>query len=98
MLGGYEGFPGQHIGEHRGDREAYASLTSTLAVIGPVEFRLTGAAGKAANGGPALPDGRWEVGARTGLGVKTPIGSIRVEYGRARGGRDAMFVRLGEWF
>lgn len=98
MLGGYDGFPGLHIGERRGDREAYGALTATMALVGPVEWRLTGALGRTATGGSALPGGRWEFGGRTGLGVLTPIGSIRVEYGRARGGRDAMFVRLGEWF
>ncbi len=98
MLGGFDGFPGLHIGERRGDREAYASLTATVALAGPIELRLSGAGGRAALGGPALPGGTWEFGGRTGLGVKTPIGSIRVEYGRARGGRDGMFVRLGEWF
>ncbi len=99
ILGGYEGFPGLHIGEHRGDREAYVSLAATYRLIGVVNLRVEGAAGQTANGGPAVPpSGQWEYGGRFGLSANTPIGPIRVEYGRARGGRDAMFVRLGEWF
>jgi NTE family protein len=98
MLGGYEGFPGLHIGEFRGDRELYGGLAFSYALIGPVAVRLETAAGRTALGGPVWPGGRWEFGARAGLTTETPIGAIRVEYGRARGGRDAMFVRLGEWF
>lgn len=98
MLGGYEGFPGLHIGELRGDRELYAGLAAIYTLVGPLVLRIEGAAGQTARGGPAVPRGRWELGARAGLAAETPIGSIRAEYGRARGGRDAMFVRLGEWF
>lgn len=98
MLGGYEGFPGLHVGELRGDREVYTGLAATYAVAGPLAIRIESAAGRIALGGPAVPGGRWEFGVRAGLSAATPIGSIRVEYGRARGGRDGMFVRLGEWF
>jgi hypothetical protein len=98
MLGGYEGFPGLLIGEFRGDREAYTALAASYTLAGPLVFRIEGAAGRTAVGGPAVPDGRWQLGARAGFAAETPIGSFRVEYGRARGGRDGMFVRLGEWF
>ncbi len=98
MLGGYEGFPGLLIGEFRGDREVYSGLSASYRFAGPLVVRVEGAAGRTAQGGPAVPGGRWELGARAGFGADTPIGSIRVEYGRARGGRDGMFVRLGEWF
>ncbi len=98
MLGGYEGFPGLHIGEFRGDREIYSGLSASYRLTGPLLFRIEGAAGRTAQGGPAIPDGRWELGARAGFAAETPIGSMRVEYGRARGGRDGIFVRLGEWF
>ncbi len=98
MLGGYEGFPGLLIGEFRGDREIYAALSASYSLTGPLVFRVEGAAGRTAVGGPAVPHGSWQLGARAGFAAETPIGSIRVEYGRARGGRDGMFVRLGEWF
>jgi hypothetical protein len=98
MLGGYEGFPGLLIGEFRGDREIYTALSASYALTGPLVFRVEGAAGRTAQGGPAVPRGSWQLGVRAGFAAETPIGSIRVEYGRARGGRDGMFVRLGEWF
>lgn len=98
MLGGTEGFPGLNIGELRGDRELYASITVAHRLLGPVEARFTGASGQAAYGGPTLPRGRWQAGGRVGLAAETPIGPIRVEYGVARGERNGFFVRLGDWF
>lgn len=97
-LGGFDGFPGLHIGERRGNREAYSGLTADLRLLGPVALRVEGALGQTAVDGPALPEGRWELGGRVGLGVETPVGPIRAAYGIARGGRKEFFVRLGEWF
>jgi len=97
-LGGMDGFPGLNIGERKGDRELLARLVVARRVVGPVELRLTGASGQTALGGPTLPRGRWWAGGRVGLGSETPIGPIRVEYGVTRGGRNNVFVRLGEWF
>ncbi len=98
MLGGYDGFPGLHVGELRGTREALGGLSAAVTLVGPLEARLEGAFGQVAAGGPAFPTGTWEYGGRIGLGAKTPVGPVRVEYSRARGGRDMMYVRLGEWF
>ena len=98
MLGGYDGFPGLHVGELRGTREALGGLSTAVALAGPLEALLEGAVGQVATGGDAFPSGTWEYGGRIGLGARTPVGPIRVEYSLARGGRDMMFVRLGEWF
>lgn len=98
VLGGFDGFPGERIGERRGNREAYAGLTATIRAFGPVALRAQGAIGQTALGGPAFPRRRWELGGRVGLGLDTPVGPIRLEYGLARGGRKEFFVRLGEWF
>lgn len=98
MLGGWDGFPGFHIGEQRGDREAYAGLAGTVKLAGPLSFRVEGAIGQVASGGPAVPEGDWEIGGRAGFNVETPIGPIRLEYGIEQGGRDEFFVRVGEWF
>jgi outer membrane translocation and assembly module TamA len=98
VLGGWDGFPGYHIGEQRGDREAFAGLAGAVDLKGPLGLRVEVAIGKVANGGPAFPEGDWEVGGRAGFSVKTPIGPIRLEYGIEQGGRDEFFVRLGEWF
>ncbi len=49
-LGGDDGFPGLHLGERRGDREAYASLALSRAVVGPLRLRVLGAIGRTAVG------------------------------------------------
>jgi NTE family protein len=97
-LGGEDGFPGIHIGERRGDREAMADLMLTHPLLGPVLLNVEGAVGRAAAGGPLLDRKGWLAGVRAGLGVDTPVGPVRFEYGIATGGREAVFVRLGRWF
>jgi hypothetical protein len=97
-LGGTEGFPGLNIGEQRGNRELVTGLVLSRKVLGPVEFRVTGVTGKTAVGGPTLPGGRWDTGGRVGFAAETPIGPIRAEYGISRGGRNGVFLRIGEWY
>jgi NTE family protein len=46
VLGGEEGFPGFHLGEHRGNREASTSLALSRPVSGQVRLKLTGAVGR----------------------------------------------------
>jgi len=46
VLGGDGGFPGFHLGEHRGDREAFTSLAVSRPVMGQVRLKLTGAVGR----------------------------------------------------
>jgi hypothetical protein len=97
-LGGDDGFPGLHIGERRGDREAMAALLLTHALSGPLLARIEVAAGRSAVGGPLLDGLGWVGGVRAGLGAETPVGPVRIEYGRSTGGGEALFVRLGQWF
>ncbi|MEO7038776.1 MAG: hypothetical protein ABI446_01535, partial [Gemmatimonadaceae bacterium] len=97
-LGGDEGFPGLHIGERRGDREAYASTLFTYHVLGPLLLRLELAEGSMVTGGDLIPTRGWIFGARTGLGIDTPVGPIRAEYGYNSLHRGAVFVRVGRWF
>jgi len=97
-LGGSDGFPGLHIGERRGDREAMLGIMLTAPVRGPLLARLEIAGGRTATGGPLLDSDGWEAGVRAGLGAETPVGPVRFEYGLATRGRDALFVRLGRWF
>ena len=97
-LGGTDGFPGAHIGEVRGDREAMAGIAITVGVKGPLVVTAEAAAGRSAIGGPLLDSDGWMAGARAGIGADTPIGPMRVDYGRATGGREALRVRLGRWF
>ena len=97
-LGGDDGFPGLHIGERRGDREAYASTLFTYRVLGPLLVRLELAAGATAVGGDLAPRDGWLAGARAGLGLDTPVGPIRAEYGYNSVHRGTAFIRVGRWF
>jgi NTE family protein len=97
-LGGDDGFPGLHIGERRGDREALADVLLTYAIKGPFVARVELAAGRSAGGGPLVNSDGWLAGARAGIGAETPVGPVRFEYGVSTGGREAVFIRLGRWF
>jgi hypothetical protein len=96
-LGGDDGFPGLHIGERRGDREAMLGLTFAVPVMGPLLGRMEFAAGRTASGGPLLGDDGWVGGIRAGIGADTPVGPVRFEYGYSTEDRGAVFVRLGDW-
>lgn len=97
-LGGDDGFPGYHLGERRGDREAMAGLLFTVPLKGPLLARVELAAGGTDAHISRFPGGGWTAGVRAGLGADTPVGPVRFEYGVALRGRDALFVRLGRWF
>jgi NTE family protein len=96
-LGGQDGFPGLHIGERRGDREAMLGLMFTTPVKGPLLARVEVAGGRTATGGSLLGEDGWVGGLRAGLGADTPVGPVRFEYGLSTEGRGAVFVRLGDW-
>lgn len=97
-LGGDDGFPGYHLGERRGDREAMASVLFTLPVRGPLLARLELAAGGTDSRSDRFTGGGWTTGVRAGVGAETPVGPVRFEYGVALRGRNSLFVRLGHWF
>lgn len=97
-LGGEDGFPGLHLGERRGDREAFFSLALSRAVAGPLRIRVLGAVGRTAFAGGLFSRGGWLVGTRVGVGSDTPLGPVRVEYGWNDAGREALFLRVGRWF
>ncbi len=97
-LGGNDGFPGLHIGERRGDREAMLSFLIATPIKGPLLARVELAGGRSGAGGPLFDSEGWVAGVRAGIGAETPLGPVRFEYGVATGGRDALFVRLGRWF
>jgi NTE family protein len=97
-LGGDDGFPGYHLGERRGDREAMTSVLFTVPVRGPVLARLELAAGGTDAQSARFSGGGWTAGVRAGIGADTPVGPVRFEYGLALRGRSTLFVRLGRWF
>jgi hypothetical protein len=96
-LGGEEGFPGLHIRERRGGREAVLGLMFTAPIKGPLLGRIEFASGRTASGGSLLGDDGWVGGIRAGIGAETPLGSVRFEYGYSTEDRGAVFVRLGDW-
>jgi hypothetical protein len=97
-LGGNDGFPGLHIGERRGDREAMLSFLIATPIKGPLLARVELAGGRSGTGGAFIDSDGWVAGLRAGIGAETPLGPVRFEYGVATGGRDALFVRMGRWF
>jgi NTE family protein len=97
-LGGDDGFPGLHVGERRGNREALIGLMLTYELAGPFVARAELVSGRTRQGGGLVGSAGWLTGVRAGLGAHTPVGPVRVEYGVASTGRGAVFVRLGRWF
>jgi predicted acylesterase/phospholipase RssA len=97
-LGGDEGFPGLHLGERLGDREALVSVLLTYPLKRPFVGRLEFATGRSGVGGPLIDAEGWLAAARVGIGAETPVGPVRFEYGATTHGRGAVFVRLGRWF
>ena len=95
-LGGDEGFPGLHVAEIRGSREAFASIRTSHRIQGPIDLRIMVAAGRASS--PAAAASGWIGGARLGLGADTPAGTVDVAYGLSTSGRHALYLRLGQWF
>ncbi len=97
-LGGYEGFPGLHIGERRGDRELMAGARLAFPIKRPLQGSVELATGRNAFGGGLLDDDGWVGGARVGIGAETPVGPVRLEYGYSTEERGAVVVRLGVWY
>jgi NTE family protein len=97
-LGGDEGFPGLNVHELRGDRSLLASVQGTWPLQGQLSFRLLLAAGRSAVGGPFLDGEHWLGGIRAGVGIDSPLGPARIEYGFATNGHTNLLVRIGRWF
>ena len=95
-LGGDEGFPGLHVAETRGSREAFTAIRLGYPITGPIELRVTMAAGRAWT--PASGPTDWLGGIRLGLGTNTPAGPIDVAFGLSTTARHALYLRLGQWF
>jgi NTE family protein len=96
-LGGDDGFPGLHIGERRGDREAMLGVMFTMPIQRPLLGRIEFAGGRTARG-VGLMDNEWVGGVRAGIGADTPVGPVRFEYGYSTENRGALLLRLGRWF
>lgn len=97
-LGGAEGFPGLALGERRGSREVLAGIRLQYALGGGLFAEASGQGGAIAGEGGAVPVAPWLWGARIGFRADTPVGSLRVAYGRNSLGRGSVFVRVGSWW
>ena len=67
-------------------------------MMGPIEIRAEGVAGRIDRGGQLLSSDNWHAGARIGFGADTPLGPMRVDYEVTRDWRDALRVRMGRSF
>lgn len=98
-LGDKEGFAGMRINAGLGGREAMASLDAGYALFGPLRLQVTGMAGQTwTMAGLRTFDRDVVMGLRTGLGLDTPIGPVRIQWGANTLGQRLWFVRLGRWF
>lgn len=97
-LGGAAGFPGIRPAQLRGSTELSGQAEFWYRVMGPVEAQLDLGAGSISEEGDFFGGDSWLAGVRVGLGVKTPLGPVKVGYGWATGGRDALMVRVFRWF
>ncbi len=97
-LGGWEGFPGLHVGERRGDREALLGLLLQLEVAGDAFVGIEAAVGRSAIGGPLLASDGWLPGGRVTAEAKTPVGLVGADYGVTESGRRLLTFRYSRWF
>ena len=97
-LGGTDGFPGLALGERRGSREVLTGLRLQYALGNGLFAEVTGVGGATAGEGGAIPDSSWLWGGRIGFRLDTPLGSLRVAYGRNSLDRGSAFVRVGSWW
>ncbi len=97
-LGGSAGFPGIQPSELRGSTELSGQAEFWYRVAGPIEAQLDVGGGSISEEGDFFGGDSWVAGVRVGLGAKTPLGPVKVGYGWATGGREALMVRVFRWF
>jgi predicted acylesterase/phospholipase RssA len=97
-LGARDGFAGLHLGERRGYSTAFATIDLGYPLVGPLRAHVGLMSGMTSPTAERPLAAHAEYGARAGLGVETPAGPIRAQYGMTASGRRLWFVRLGNWF
>jgi NTE family protein len=97
-LGGAAGFPGIKPAQLRGSMELSGQAEFWYRVLGLLEAQLDLGAGSISEESDLFGAGSWLGGVRLGVGVRTPLGPVKVGYGWATGGRDALMVRVFRWF
>ncbi|MCU0625842.1 MAG: patatin-like phospholipase family protein, partial [Gemmatimonadaceae bacterium] len=97
-LGERDGFAGLRIGERLGVGQLYMTADVAHTLLGPLDVVVTPMAGQTSDDPRAPFSGRWLTGARLGVGAETPIGPLRVQWGRNSVARSLWFLRFGRWF
>ena len=97
-LGGSAGFPGIQPSELRGSTELSGQAEFWFRVAGLLEAQLDVGGGSISEEGDFFGGDTWLGGIRLGVGAMTPIGPVKVGYGWATGGREALMVRMFRWF
>ena len=97
-LGERDGFAGLHLGERRGYSVGYASLDLGYPLAGPLRAHMSLMSGMTSPVAERPLAAHPDYGVRTGVGVETPMGPVRVQYGMAVSGRRLWFIRVGNWF
>ncbi|MDX2184685.1 MAG: patatin-like phospholipase family protein [Gemmatimonadaceae bacterium] len=98
-LGGRDGFAGMHIGSGLGLTEAMGQLDTGLPLFGPLNLQITVMAGQTwdENGGRTYNE-PVVFGVRSGVGLDSPVGPIRIQYGENTLGQHMWYIRFGRWF
>ena len=97
-LGGSAGFPGIQPSELRGSTELSGQAEFWFRVAGLLEAQLDVGGGSISEEGDFFGGDTWLGGIRLGVGAMTPLGPVKVGYGWATGGREALMVRVFRWF
>ncbi len=97
-LGGSAGFPGINPYQVRGSSEFSAQGEFWARVLGPVEAQLDIGVGNISEENDFLGRDSWYGGVRVGIGGLTPLGPVKVGYGWANNGQEALLVRVFRWF
>ena len=95
---GTTGFPGYHLGERRGDREAMLGVLFTVPLKGPLLARIEFAGGGTGAGAPLRGRRLDRRAYASGSARRRRSGRCGSSMALALRGRDALFVRLGRWF
>jgi NTE family protein len=98
-LGGRDGFAGMHIGSGLAVTEAMGQLDLGMPLVGPLNAQFTLMAGQTwgVEGERTFED-PIVLGLRSGIGLDSPVGPIRIQNGWNSLGQRMWYLRFGRWF
>ena len=97
-LGGAEGMAGLPIYSRRGRTELSGLVDVGRAVRGPLAVQVTFMGGQVSQDSRRPLAGDPIAGVRVGVGARSPVGPVRLQYGVNTDGRRHWYVRVGQWF